>query len=204
MCKVYTAHCRICKVICSRNTEHCKDYNHCGDPSKFYRYTSRQCPACEAKDQEHFRQKQEKKEADAAKKKSGVGRLQLIEVEVARSLALTEDPIIPSNSGSSSRLEIGQTTQINAVLSHGELLQSEERFSRRRSRTIRPDTVRVETYSPPPSPKCIPVLDPGGWYTPVVPETPAAFEQLFKLVNPGWDGISERKKRMDAEKNRRA
>lgn len=201
MCKTYTIYCRICKRICASNTEHCKDYGRCGDPSKFFKYAPRQCPACDAKDEELFRRKREKERADTAKKEFDGGRLRIIMEEGAAALVLTDVRIALS----SSRPNIGPATRTDALVNHSrrQLHLSEAPVPPRRSRIIGPDTVTIETYSPPPSPKCIPMPDPDAWVTTVVPETPAAFEQLFQLIHPGWDGISERRKRIDAEKARK-
>ncbi|MCJ1250769.1 hypothetical protein MMC30_007997 [Trapelia coarctata] len=199
MCKTYTIYCRICNGIYASNTEYCKDYDRCGGLTKFYRYASRQCPDCNAKDEELSRQKWEKARVDTANKGVEGGRSQAIDEEGAEVPMATEDPFAPSTS----RLKTGPTSRTEALRSHEELLRNEEPPRRRRSRTIRPDTITIETYSPPPSPKCIPMDGWNGGYTSIVPETPAAFEQLFALVHPGWDGVPQRRKRTDTEKARK-
>lgn len=103
---------------------------------------------------------------------------------------------------SSSR--IVPATQTAPLASHAEEFPTNGTYHLRLFCSIRPDTVTLETYSPPSSPKCVPMCDADGEMTSVVPETPAAFEQLLALVHPKWDGISQRRKDLDAKKARKA
>lgn len=110
------------------------------------------------------------------------------------------ESVMKENSSST----IVPATQIAPLESHAEDLLTDRENHRRPFCFIRPDTVTLETYSPPPSPKCVPMCDADGEMTSVVPETPAAFEQLLALVHPEWDGISQRRKDLDAKKARKA
>jgi len=106
---------------------------------------------------------------------------------------------VPKGNSSSTIVQATQTAPLESHADPTDRTQHPRLFC-----SIRPNTVTLETYSLPPSPKCVPMYDADGWMTSVVPETPTAFQQLFALVYPGWDGVSQRRKDLDAKKARKA
>ena len=173
MCQIYTLYWRCCKGISSRITKRCKYYDTCNQSSKFYQYLSHECPTCEAKSREK-------------------------EVQ-------SESHVAASNS----RLKLGPTTRPGVPVSNGKRLPNDGTNRHPSSSnslslaSVYPDRVTIEAYSPPPSPKGVPICDTDNWATFAVPETPEGFQQLFEETHPGWDGKSDRNKEMDARRARK-